>query len=124
MSKQRVAVPAMLPGDLNSHASAHFGHCDVFALVDIENGQIVKEEALPNVEHAQGGCLVPVRYLESHGVNAIIAGGMGHRPLIGFQDAGVKVFIGKGRTVKESLEGFLKGELEEMTDRSVCGGGS
>lgn len=123
MGKQRIAVPAMNPGGLNAQTSAHFGHCDVFVLVDIEDGKIVSEENVPNGGHSQGGCLVPVNLLAEHKADAIIAGGMGLRPRVGFQNAGIKVFLGQGATVKEAVENYLAGNLTEMPEQGLCSGG-
>lgn len=123
MGKQRVAVPAMSPGGLDALISAHFGHCDVFVLVDIEDGKIVGQENVPNVDHSEGGCLVPVNLLAEHKTDAIIAGGMGLRPRVGFHNAGIKVFLGQGATVKEAVENYLAGNLTEMPAQGLCSGG-
>lgn len=123
MSKERVAIPAMNPGGLEAPISGHFGHCDVFVLADIEDGNLVNSQNLPNGDHSEGGCMVPVNILAQHGVSAVIAGGMGLRPRMGFQNAGIKVFMGQGATVKEALDNYLKGSLEEMSLQNVCSGG-
>lgn len=124
MEKIRVAVPAMGKGDLDSGLSNHFGHCDVFSIVDIEDGKVVEVGAEVNVEHAHGGCLVPVRQLESKNIDAIIVGGMGIKPLTGFRNAGIRVFLNNsGGTVGKAIQSFIKGELQEMSETAVCGGG-
>ncbi|NLC77992.1 MAG: dinitrogenase iron-molybdenum cofactor biosynthesis protein [Clostridia bacterium] len=123
MSKQRVAVPAMGQGGLEADVSAHFGHCDVFVLVDIADGKIVSQQNVANVDHSEGGCLVPVNILAQHGTDAIIAGGMGLRPRMGFENAGIKVYMGQGTTVKEAIEHYLQGNLVEMSPEGVCRGG-
>jgi predicted Fe-Mo cluster-binding NifX family protein len=123
MSKERVAVPAMAPGGLEAPISAHFGHCEVFVLADIEDGNIVNSQNVANGGHAEGGCMVPVNLLAQHGATAIVAGGMGLRPRMGFENVGIKVFMGQGTTVQEALENYLKGSLEEMSLQGVCSGG-
>ena len=35
MKKGRIAVPSIDEGGLNGQRSGHFGHCDVFTLVDV-----------------------------------------------------------------------------------------
>lgn len=123
MSKERVAIPAMNPGGLEAPVSGHFGHCDVFVLADIEEGKIVGSQNLANGDHSHGGCMVPVNLLAQQGVTAVVAGGMGQRPRMGFANAGIKVFMGQGATVKEALDNYLKGSLVEMSLQGVCGGG-
>jgi predicted Fe-Mo cluster-binding NifX family protein len=122
MSKIKVAVPSVEPGGLKAKRSGHFGRCDVFTLVDIEDGQIKNTQVIENVEHREGGCLVPVRLLAVQGVNTIIVSGMGMGPLMGFREAGIEVLIGCGVTVEESINDFIAGKLESMSDEYVCSG--
>jgi predicted Fe-Mo cluster-binding NifX family protein len=69
--------------------------------------------------------MAPVQYLAGKGARALIAGGMGLRPLMGFNQVGIQVFFGgDSRTVGEALEGFLKGTLPEFRQEHTCGGGS
>ena len=89
MSTSTLAIPSALPGGLEAGMGMHFGHCDIYTIVQIEDGAIKSVGTLPNVPHQQGGCLAPVQHLASHGVTALLAGGMGMRPLMGFQQAGV-----------------------------------
>ncbi len=122
MSKTRVAVPSMLPGGLNAGRSGHFGRCDVFTIVDIEDGKIVDTQNLLNVEHSEGGCLVPVNLLADNKVQSLVVGGMGLRPLMGFKEAGIQVYIGQGVTVEDSISAYLEGTLEVMSEEGVCRG--
>jgi predicted Fe-Mo cluster-binding NifX family protein len=124
MKEGRVAVPSLGKGGLECRRSGHFGHCDMFTIVDIKEGKIDGVSAIPNAEHSQGGCLVPVNLLAAQKVNALIAGGMGMRPLLGFQDAGIDVYFdSENPGVKEAVEALLAGTLEKMTENNVCGGG-
>jgi len=93
MSKT-VAIPSMFPGGLDSARSGHFGHCDVFTLVHTENGEIRDVTVLHNAPHVQGGCQAPVNLLHTSGANAIIVGGIGMRPLMGFRQMGIEVYYG------------------------------
>lgn len=38
MENGRIAVPSVENGGLEGVRSGHFGHCDVFTLVDVEGG--------------------------------------------------------------------------------------
>ncbi|MDO5536919.1 MAG: NifB/NifX family molybdenum-iron cluster-binding protein, partial [Desulfovibrionaceae bacterium] len=82
-----IAVPSCLPGGLDAAMGMHFGKCDIFTLVEIEGTDIISVQALPNAPHEHGGCLAPVEILASQGVKALIAGGMGMCPLMGFAQA-------------------------------------
>ena len=124
MEKFRIAVPSALPGGLEAEVGAHFGHCDLYTIIDVENGSVSQVSTLPNVPHQQGGCLAPVQYLASHGVNALLAGGMGMRPLMGFNQMGISVyFAGNQPTVGMAVQAFCQGKLIEFTPEHTCGGG-
>ncbi len=118
MENITVAVPSESP------LGAHFGHCDLYTLVEVTEGQVREIRTLPNVPHQQGGCMAPVNHLAQNGVNVLIAGGMGMRPLMGFHQVGINVLYGGGcQTVGEAVEAFLKGSLLQFTSDYTCGGG-
>ena len=82
MALVRIAVPSEGQGGLDGLRAGHFGHCDVFTLVDVENGEIKEVSILANKEHVQGGCMVPVQLLAENKVQKLVVGGIGMRPLM------------------------------------------
>ena len=124
MRNGRIAVPSNGNGGLDATRSGHFGHCAVFTIIDVENGEIKKVSTLQNQEHVQGGCMVPVNLLASHNVKALVVGGIGMRPLMGFKQAGINVYHDAQRPeIKPVVEDLIAGKLPEFTDDQVCGGG-
>ena len=124
MENGRIAVPSNGDGGLNSTRSGHFGHCDVFTLVDIENGSIKNESTVSNQEHSQGGCMVPVNLLAGHDVNALIVGGIGRRPLEGFAQVGIDVYFDSKRAeIRPVVEDLIAGNLTKISPDQACGGG-
>ena len=124
MENGRIAVPSQGNGGLDGQRSGHFGHCDVFTLVDVEKGEIRKITTVPNQEHDQGGCMVPVNLLASHKVTALIVGGIGLRPLMGFNQVGIDVYHDATRAeIRPVVEDLLAGELPLIEEDQVCGGG-
>jgi predicted Fe-Mo cluster-binding NifX family protein len=124
MNPTRIAIPSTLPGGLEAGIGAHFGHCDLYTVVDVKDGQITQVSTLPNVPHQQGGCLAPVNHLAQHGVQVLIAGGMGLRPLMGFNQAGIEVYLGTGAAnVDAAVKALLAEALPKFTRESTCGGG-
>lgn len=89
----RLAIPTMGKGGLDSERSGHFGHCDCFTIVDLADGEVKEISILENPPHEEGGCLRPVGLLSEQGVDAIVTAGMGRRPLVGFEQAGIKVYF-------------------------------
>ena len=84
----RYAIPVS-----NDMISPHFGHCDCFALFDVEEEkkEITAKELVPSPEHEPG--LLPV-WLAERGVSVVIAGGMGPRAQELFQQNNIKVVTG------------------------------
>ncbi len=82
--------------------SAHFGHCDVFDIfdVDLATKQVVERETAPSPPHEPG--LLP-RWLADRGVNLIIAGGMGPQAQQLFAASGVDVFLGAASDDPEAI---------------------
>jgi predicted Fe-Mo cluster-binding NifX family protein len=111
-------------GGLNGIRSGHFGHCDVFTLIDVKNGEIAGVSTVQNQEHTQGGCMVPVRLLAENNVNAIIVGGIGLRPLAGFKQAGIEVYYqGEEKKIAPVVDECIAGTLNPITENQTCGGG-
>ena len=119
-----IAIPSAQPGGLEAAIGAHFGHCELYTLVSVENGEIKDVHVVPNVPHEQGGCMAPVHYLSRKGVKTLIAGGMGLRPLMGFNQVGIQVFFGgQAQTVREAVNAILEGKLPQFSQEHTCGGG-
>lgn len=124
MQEGRIAIPSVEQGGLDGMRSGHFGHCDVFTLVDVEGGEIKKVTTVANQGHVQGGCMVPVNFLAQHKVNALIVGGIGMRPLMGFRQVGIDVYHDAQRQeIRPVVEDLIAGNLPQIADDQVCGGG-
>jgi predicted Fe-Mo cluster-binding NifX family protein len=124
MENGRIAIPSMEKGGLDGQRSGHFGHCDVFTLVDVEEGKIKEITTVSNQSHVQGGCMVPVNLLTENKVNALIVGGIGMRPLMGFRQAGIDVYHDAERPeIRPVVEDLIAGKLPMISDDQVCGGG-
>lgn len=124
MEKTVIAIPSAMPGGLESPLGMHFGHCDLYTVVESENGEITKVGTIPNVPHMQGGCMAPVNHLSENGINVLIAGGMGMRPLMGFNQVGIQVYYGaEAPTVGAAVNAFLEGKLVPFSAENTCGGG-
>jgi len=120
----RIAIPSSFPGGLEAGVHGHFGHCDLYTLVDVEGAAVTRVATVPPVPHEQGGCLAAVAHLAEQGVTSLIAGGLGKRPLMGFNQAGIEVYRDTGApTVGAAVQALLKGCLEVFSGEFTCGGG-
>ncbi|MBW2015510.1 MAG: P-loop NTPase [Deltaproteobacteria bacterium] len=109
--KLRFAIP-LAAGKL----CAHFGHCEQFALIDTENGEIKGKTLETPPPHEPG---VLPRWLHEIGADVIIAGGMGARAQQLFQENGIKVVIGAPSETPETLVGqYLSDSL--ITGANIC----
>jgi predicted Fe-Mo cluster-binding NifX family protein len=109
----KIAIP-LAGGKL----SMHFGHCELFALVDVDPAekQILKREDVEPPPHEPG--LLP-KWLAERGANVIIAGGMGQRAQGLFAEYGILVIIGAAADTPERLVGdYLAGTLQ--SGENVC----
>ncbi len=117
----KIAIPSQNPGGLDADLSPHFGHCPAFTLLELSPQGIAEVGVLPNQEHAAGGCLAPVMMLKQAGVEALVAGGMGARPLAGLQQVGIQVFFNEGApTVRQAAELVAAGQARVFGPAQVC----
>ena len=68
----KVAIPTMGQGGMDCERSGHFGHCDCFTVVDIQDGEIAGTSIIDNPPHEEGGCLRPVSLLADNGIDAMV----------------------------------------------------
>jgi len=125
MENGRIAVPSNEKGGLDGKRAGHFGHCDVFTLIDVKDGKIENVSTIQNQGHVQGGCMVPVNFLAQNNVNVLIVGGIGMRPLMGFNQVGITVYYEAERQeIRPVVEDLISGKLNIIGNDQVCGGGA
>lgn len=111
--KMRIAIP-LAQGML----SLHFGHCDEFALVDVDeqSKKVLDIVKLQPPAHEPG---VLPRWLAEQKANLIIAGGMGQRAQQLFTQNGIDVVVGASVHTPEQLaHAYLTGSLE--SGENIC----
>lgn len=109
----RIAIP-VVEGKL----SMHFGHCQEFALFDVDPAgkTVTGSERLEPPAHQPG---VLPRWLAEKGANVIIAGGMGGRAQGLFTQSGIEVVVGAPSLPPEEIvQAYLDGALQ--TGENVC----
>ena len=123
MGTIRIAIPSVGDGGLEGYRAGHFGHCDVFTCIDAVDGEITAVTTIKNRGHVQGGCMVPVNLLAENNINALIVGGIGMRPLMGFRQVGIDVYHDAVRAeIKPVVADLLAGKLPLIEEDQVCGG--
>jgi predicted Fe-Mo cluster-binding NifX family protein len=103
----KIAIPLA-----NGKLAMHFGHCERFALIDVDadTKKIIKSDEVTPPPHEPG--LLP-KWLAEHGVNLIIAGGMGQRALMLFAENNIQVLVGACSESPEKLiDDYFSGTLQ------------
>ncbi len=109
----RIAIP-ITGGKL----SAHFGHCEEFALVDVneQTKEIANVAKLQPLAHEPG---VLPKWLSEQKTDVIIAGGMGQRAQQLFASNNIKVVVGASdQSAEELTSAYLNKKLE--TGNNIC----
>lgn len=109
--KKKFAIPT-----LNNQLTAHFGHCEKFAIVNVDDNNISKEEYITPPFHEPG---VYPKFLADQGVNVIIAGGMGQKAQDLFTQNNIEVHMGvQNGSPTELVQSYLNNQLQ--TGQNLC----
>ena len=107
----KIAIPTA-----NGQLAMHFGHCEKFAIIEIENNEIVRIEEVIPPPHEPG---VLPKWLGKLNVNVIIAGGMGVRAQDLFKANNIEVTVGApADDVKTLANAYIAGTL--IAGDNVC----
>ncbi|PKN79386.1 MAG: ATPase [Candidatus Cloacimonetes bacterium HGW-Cloacimonetes-1] len=102
---KKIAIPTT-----NGELSAHFGHCEKFAVYTVENDKIVDAEVIPPPAHEHGS---HPSFLREIGCETIISGGMGEKAQALCEEYHIELFIGIPDIPLEDLViKYIAGELQ------------
>jgi len=102
--KQIIAIPLE-----NGALCAHFGHCQTFAIVAVENKVITNIKEVTPPEHVPG--LYP-KWVAQFGVTDVIAGGMGQKAIDLFHEQKINAFVGAPtKAARELVTDFIDNKL-------------
>jgi len=87
----------------------HFGHCPSYTIAEIADGAVQRRELIANPGHEPG--FLP-GYLAERGVECIVAGGMGQRAQMLFDQHGVAVIMGVSGPIDDTLQALARGDLK------------
>ncbi len=111
MNRKKFAVPVV-----NNSLTAHFGHCEKFAILETENNAIISMNYLVPPMHEPGAY---PRFLADQGVNVIISGGMGMKAQNLFAMNNIEVCVGvSSGSPQELVKSYLSDELQ--TGQNLC----
>lgn len=118
----RLAIPSETNLKMESDRSGHFGHAPYFTVVTFDKDMnITQVEAMKNVDHDQVGCGGVINFVANQKFDAILAAGIGARPVQVFSAAGTKVYIDTtAQNVGDAVKLFVEGKVHEVTPADVC----
>jgi predicted Fe-Mo cluster-binding NifX family protein len=132
----KIAVPCVDGTGLRSRISEHFGRSPYFTVYDTdENSVEIVSNSNPHHgpasdgeenDHGHGhvhGHGYAFLSLSEKGVDVLLCRGLGMRAMRLFNDKGVKVFCGVRGSVKDAIDSFNSGELEEAGPQHACHSG-
>ncbi|MDP8231504.1 MAG: NifB/NifX family molybdenum-iron cluster-binding protein [Candidatus Zophobacter franzmannii] len=101
---KKIAIPTT-----SNALSAHFGHCEKFAIYNVEDNKIVSTEMIAPPPHEPGS---HPKFLRELGCEVIIGGGMGSRAQGLFADNNIEVFIGvPDQSLEELVQTYINGQM-------------
>lgn len=106
----KIAIPLT-----NGVLSAHFGHCEKFAVYTIRDNVIIQTETVDPPVHEPGS---HPAFLHGLGCSVVIAGGMGYKAQELMCRNGIQVVVGvPDLPLEELVHKYMEGKLEAGENR-------
>jgi predicted Fe-Mo cluster-binding NifX family protein len=118
----KIVIPTNDNNGTLSKMGAHFGKANFYTIVQIENNEIQDVEVIANPGHAGGACSNAIMNILNLKPDALIVVGIGPNPAMGFNKAGLPVYVDKQSfTVEESINKLLNNQLPRVMNQGTCG---
>lgn len=107
----KVAVSSTGP-DLDATVSPRFGRCPYFVIVETAT---MGYEAIPNTSasNPSGAGIAAAQEVASRGIEAVLSGRFGPKASQVLSQVGIKMVTGAGGTVRQTVEAYKNGGLNE-----------
>ena len=113
----KVCIPTVGYNGLEEYVGEHFGRVPTYTLFDTDTDEL---KVMENTSEHMGGCGYPPDILARAGVEIMLCSGLGRRAIGLFEQHGIMVYIGAKGTVRDTLDLWKKGELQQATDEKAC----
>lgn len=104
--KKIIAVPTRDEVNIEKH----FGHCDSFIILTVENGKITGKESVAAPERKHGAS---AKFLADNNIDTVIAGHMADSVYQSAKSNGVEFIMGAEGNIDSAVEKYLAEELED-----------
>lgn len=115
----RIAIPARSTDGTSSEVFEHFGRCESFTVLDVDDERIISVSVIQNAASGQDQ-KKPAAFLIDNKVDIVLAGMIGPCEYSVLLDNGVRVFKGAEGTVKDAYESYKAGKLAEVQKPRYC----
>lgn len=108
----KIAIPTK-----NNVVDDHFGHCEYFTVLTIENSKVVEQDKIESDKTC--GCkseIVPM--LKGQGVETMLVGNLGQGAINKITNAGIKLIRGCSGDVTTLVNNFIAGKVYDSI--TVC----
>ena len=97
----------------NGSVFQHFGHTEQFKVYEVEDGKVVSSEVVPTDGFGHGAL---AGFLNTHGVTALICGGIGGGARNAPASAGIELYAGVQGSADAAVDALLAGTLAYSSD--------
>ena len=116
----KIAVTAKGKG-LNAEVDSRFGRAMYFVIYDTDTSEVETIDNSTNLNAQHGAGIQSAEAIANAGAKVLLTGHCGPNAFKTLNAAGIKVMIGANGTVKEAIESFEQGKLEEAKGPDVEG---
>ncbi len=103
----KIALPTR-----NNAVDDHFGHCEYFTVVSVDNNEIKEMETVSTSQTC--GCKSNIiDTLKNKGVSVMLAGNIGQGAINKINSANIKVIRGCSGSIEETVKEYLKGNIKD-----------
>ena len=105
---------------LDANVDSRFGRCPYFVIIDSETMEF---DLVPNdsTNAAHGAGIQAAQTVVNKGVKVVITGNVGPNAFQVLSTTGIKVLTGVSGTIKEAVEKYKNGKLQETANPTVGG---
>lgn len=100
----------------NGQVFQHFGHCESFKIYDVEDRTVKSSEIVSAIGSGHGAL---AGFLQVHGVDTLICGGIGGGARVALAQIGITLYPGVSGSADEAVNALLAGSLDYNPD-TVC----
>lgn len=106
---------------LSSELDPRFGRAKYFVVVDTDSGRFTAHDNQKNLEAAHGAGIQAAQDVIRLDAKAVITGNLGPKAATALKAGSVKVYRQNWGTVRDAMEQFKAGRLDEISDADALG---